>query len=325
MKQMSQKRLLIINADDVGYCEERNDGIFKCMLENVVTDATVLVNIDIECLNHFKNLINHQFTDDPNGKDSFISRLGLHLNLTEGKPIITNPIETISTLVDNNGMFFGKFGFSKQMISGKIESKQIELEIISQISLFFQIFGSYPSHLDGHNHAHVVPGVAEIISKVMLHFGIRKTRLPFEPILDEIRGKWMKDASNRDFLLEVCRWSELSKPIFQGNSIRFNDYFIGLSLMSENNRIEYISEVLSTLPYGENNNNNSNLGNNTEHLVVTEWMVHPGLKQQKNSLKYGDDFSRSEYRRQEMNNLFSKEFTDLLRKENIELINWKNI
>ena len=35
-----------------------------------------------------------------------------------------------------------------------------------------------PSHIDGHNHVHCLPGIAEIISQVLCQYGIYKIRLP---------------------------------------------------------------------------------------------------------------------------------------------------
>lgn len=334
----ANKRYLIINADDVGYCEERNLGIFKAMLSNAISDATVLVTIDRVALNHFKDLIENHFKDDSDALQSFKSRLGLHLNFTEGNPA-TQSHSTISSLINEQGQFFGKFGFSKEMISGKIITTHIELETESQIRLFIETFGTFPSHLDGHNHAHVVPGVPEIISKVMHRFGIQKTRLPYEPFLDlsKQQSPWMNEASNKDFLLGVCEWAEKARSVFDSHAIRYPSHFMGLALMSENSRLDYIEKILPSLPIStiafdqfevirkqtktqEKNNVEENF---CSKVTISEWMVHPGFKQQ--STKYGDDFSRSQFREEELKNLESIELKQLFEKFDVQLVNWNSL
>jgi predicted glycoside hydrolase/deacetylase ChbG (UPF0249 family) len=39
-----------------------------------------------------------------------------------------------------------------------------------------KLFRRRPSHLDGHNHVHVVPGIAKVVAKVMAEMGIYRVR-----------------------------------------------------------------------------------------------------------------------------------------------------
>ena len=36
-----------------------------------------------------------------------------------------------------------------------------------QLSLFTKLFGRRASHLDGHNHVHLIPTIAKVVAKVM--------------------------------------------------------------------------------------------------------------------------------------------------------------
>ena len=47
---------------------------------------------------------------------------------------------------------------------------------------FVRVFRRRPSHVDGHNHIHVIPQIAEIISPIMSEYGIYLTRLPMHPL-----------------------------------------------------------------------------------------------------------------------------------------------
>ncbi len=87
-------RNLIINADDLGADEARNAGIFEAIQAGTVTSASILPNGPglQDALNriHFGSFRNVSW--------------GVHLNLSEGKPVSTE----ISLLLGPNGAFWGK-------------------------------------------------------------------------------------------------------------------------------------------------------------------------------------------------------------------------
>lgn len=68
---------LIVTADDMGICEERNQGIVKAMREGVVTQTSVIAN----------GLAAEEGVALLKKYGLIKGRLGLHLNLTEGRPI----------------------------------------------------------------------------------------------------------------------------------------------------------------------------------------------------------------------------------------------
>lgn len=48
-----------------------------------------------------------------------------------------------------------------------------------------KLVGELPSHIDGHNHVHMVPGVATIIAEIMAcYWGIYKVRISEEVIME---------------------------------------------------------------------------------------------------------------------------------------------
>lgn len=117
---------LIINADDFGMSEAINYG--------VVSSTTLMPNM--ESAEHAAKLSK----DYP---DLFI---GQHTNLVLSKPC-SNP-KDIPTLVDENGFFYP----SSDYRTGKrvLQYDDVKKEIVSQMERFKEIFGHYPSYIEGH-------------------------------------------------------------------------------------------------------------------------------------------------------------------------------
>mgnify|MGYP003536511789 CR=1 FL=1 len=51
-------------------------------------------------------------------------------------------------------------------------------EVVAQMEWFVSHLDRLPSHFDGHNHVHVIPRYAKLISEVMQQYGVLKYRLP---------------------------------------------------------------------------------------------------------------------------------------------------
>ena len=106
-------RFLIVNADDFGYCEQRNRGIVKSFQDGIVSSASLLVNAEsaLEAIQLSKKC------GIP---------LGLHLNLTEGRPMKTH----YKSLTSEEGFLRGKFGFREALKNGEIDLDEVNFNII---------------------------------------------------------------------------------------------------------------------------------------------------------------------------------------------------
>ena len=159
---------LIINADDLGICKERDEGIFELYEKGFISSASILVNGI-----NFKSSIQK-------ARDLKLN-LGIHLNLTEGEPIYKKNIEN-NTLVnydkkEKKYLMLGKFGLRDKIKANSIKESDVKNEIIEQILQFFKYYKSYPSHIDGHQHIHVIPFIAKPLSDIIANiFGIYKIR-----------------------------------------------------------------------------------------------------------------------------------------------------
>lgn len=83
--------------------------------------------------------------------------IGLHLNLTLGRPATAMP----QLAADGRLPKFGRLALAS--LSGRLGEAalrhEITAEITAQLDLFMEVFGREPDYVDGHQHVHVLPGV----------------------------------------------------------------------------------------------------------------------------------------------------------------------
>ena len=110
---------LNVTADDLGYCKKRNAGIIELAKSGFIQKISLLVNaVDtFDAVSAVKNLGRAQrHQDHEYDHNNSTTKVGLHLNLTEGKPIFKEQ----TSLVNNAGYFLGKFGFREEISRGAI-------------------------------------------------------------------------------------------------------------------------------------------------------------------------------------------------------------
>ena len=125
---------LIINADDFGLSKSITDGIIVGILGGYITSTTIMSNMD-----YAEYAIKQAIKNN-------ISCIGLHINLTVGRPIIKN-----SNLTDSNGIFL----YNKNQIENeKLTYEDVYNEINAQIEKIKE-YGNDKikiDHLDFHHH-----------------------------------------------------------------------------------------------------------------------------------------------------------------------------
>ena len=123
--------LIIINTDDFGWNQDRDEGIFSLYQSNRISSATVLIN----GYNAKFSLKKAKMLKIP---------LGLHINLTEGLPIRVDIQENSllrkgiwqknpDELEKEELIFHGKFEFFDMIKQGKIKKEHIFKEIQAQV------------------------------------------------------------------------------------------------------------------------------------------------------------------------------------------------
>lgn len=143
---------IIINADDFGMTKSINKSIIELMHLGTVTSTTVMVNMPYA--NEAVELL----------KIPNIS-IGLHFNLTEGKPI-SNP-SLVSSLLDSDGLFYDKKTLEKRAKQNLIKKEEVLLELINQYTKLYEALGDNITHFDSHQGLNRIP----VVFKALLDFG----------------------------------------------------------------------------------------------------------------------------------------------------------
>ncbi|MHB0946936.1 MAG: carbohydrate deacetylase [Sedimentisphaerales bacterium] len=160
-------RKIIINADDFGLCRGVNDAVAEAHTTGVLTSATIMTNMA--------------------GVDEAIEMakkmpalgVGVHLNVTLGKPLSADPV--VKILTDADGNF--RYSIAKLAIAAVVSKKirqAIETELSAQISSLIGK-GITPTHLDSHKHFHCLPTVWRLVWRLADKFSIPAIRWPYEP------------------------------------------------------------------------------------------------------------------------------------------------
>lgn len=178
---------LIINADDCGKNQEVNSAIESFINAGKITSTTVMANMDD--LQGAAKL--YQKYGD---KISF----GIHLNLTEGHPLLNNDLLLSQGVYkeSHDGIVFNVSEFRNHILLGKIR-EAIEKELDAQI-VAVRDAGIKISHIDSHHHIHTSFALVSIIPGLAQKYGITKIRrmrnyVPGSSHLNVIcRNLWLK-------------------------------------------------------------------------------------------------------------------------------------
>ena len=141
-------RLLVVNADDFGLNDAATDGIVQSFLAGSVTSTTLMVNAPAT-----ERAIALAERHPALG-------VGLHFNLTWGKPVSTP--RDVPALLDGFGNFLSRSVLAWRLLAGRVPQSQIGRELQAQYDRMRQL-GLQPTHVDSHQHVH---GFATVFSCV---------------------------------------------------------------------------------------------------------------------------------------------------------------
>src|SRR5712692_3282320 len=243
-------RNLIVNADDLGWTQGVNRGIAEAHRNGIVTSASLLANGRA-----FGSAVDLVRTMPGLG-------VGVHLNLSDGAPVTAR--EQVKRLVNEAGMLEGgPESLLLRLARRSLALDEVEREWEAQIRKV-RGAGIQPTHLDGHKHMHMLPGLFEIALRLAKRHGIGAVRVALE-------------SSNLRAALATGREHRVSVVMKQGVQARglkllardareqadrmgiaTADYFCGIAQTGELTR-EGVARLLRSLPEG-----------------TTELMCHPG-------------------------------------------------
>ena len=285
---------LIINADDFGYCPRRDRAILDLFEQRAISSTSLLVNGD----NASQAVAQAKRTHLP---------MGLHLNLTEGRPA-TEDLSRIHSLVDANGLMHGKFGLRARLDQGSIQPEHLLHEIEMQLIRYQQLTdGLSPFHLDGHQHIHVHPKVVESVARLARQYQVQCIRLPTDPMLSSLETK-------NPFFDEIDQQAQSAKRVFDQYGLKYPRCFFGMTTMGSAMTLDNVERCLKNLP--------------KKGRVTVEWMCHPGYPSAPDVGGCGtgspDQFSRSHERQEEFDLLSNVKLKNLFDKYNVRVCTYED-
>ena len=245
---------LIVNADDLGWTEGVNRGIAEAHRNGIVTSASLLANgaafaSGVELARSTPGL-----------------GVGVHLNLSDGEPVAER--ELVATLVNEKGEFTGGPETLLLRIAKRDMSlSEVEQEWEAQIEKV-KGAGLQPTHLDGHKHVHMLPGLFEVALRLAKRYGIGAIRVAHESSSlrtalsagDEAHAAVVLKQGVQARGLKLLARDAREQAERAGVSTA--DYFCGIAQTGEMTK-EGVARLLRSLPEG-----------------TTELMSHPGYADQ---------------------------------------------
>lgn len=205
---MSGGLKLIVNADDFGISEAVNRGIVEAHDHGIVTSTSVMATGP-----RFEHALE-------------LARLrpslavGVHLVLTEQRPL--SGADATASLVRRDGTFEPHL---KQLLAkrlrGLVSMQEVRRELDAQIRRV-RSAGIAINHLDGHQHVHVLPGVAQVVAELAEAHGISAVRYPAE----RLRGYMLRNVKDGRRVAEQMALNLFcaASPLKQ---LRRSDEFVG--------------------------------------------------------------------------------------------------
>jgi len=241
---------LIVNADDLGWTEGVNRGILEAFHHGIVTSTSLLAN-------------GAAFAG---GVEAALSApglgVGVHLNLSDGPPIADR--EIVTSLLNDDGNFTGgPESLLLRRARGGLVLAEVETEWDAQIQKVRDA-GIAPTHLDGHKHVHMLPGLFEIALRLAKRHGVGAIRVSLET--SSLRTALSSGAKqNARVVMKQgvqARGLKLlardAREQADRAGISTADYFCGIAQTGELTR-EGVEQLVKILPDG-----------------TTELMCHPG-------------------------------------------------
>lgn len=276
---------LIVNADDFGLHESINDGIVEANVAGCVTSASLMAGG--AAFEHAVQLAKRH------------ARLGVgaHLTLVGAHPVARGDVHTLLT---ETGTFFPSYGqFIKQYLLGRIAKAHIEYELRCQMQKIVKA-GVSITHIDSHQHLHVLPGMPDIIARLAREFNIRKIRIPAEPI----RFWGRSPASASRHLARGCltACAVAARRVYNRQGFASPQYFFGMLNGGDMSQAALL-HIINSLPHG-----------------IAEIMVHPGA----NTQELRQAFPWGYHWQAELAALKSSTVLEKLQKEDIALVNFNS-
>lgn len=278
---------LIVNADDFGLHETINLGIVKGYTQGCITSTSIMAGAP--AFDHAASLaaVHPQLG------------IGVHLTLVGGPPA-AEPGQ-VSSLIDDDGLLCSSYPvFLKKFCLAGVRLEDVRLELAAQVKKVMAA-GIAITHLDSHQHMHVVPGIIDVVIDIAKQFDIPALRIPAEPLL--FFGGFRPDAGRLIGRSGLSVLSNLARLKVLRAGLSAPEHFYGmLAGGSMNERI--LLNIIDNLPDG-----------------LSELMVHPGLDNRVLNQAFGWDY----HWQQELAAVASQRVIGCLEQRQVKLVSFSSL
>lgn len=166
-------KLLVPNADDFGLDPAINTAIAQTHTAGILTSASLLIGAA-----HTDPAIEF-------ARDNPALGVGVHLCLVDGQPVASP--DKVAGLIGRTGTLPpNPLALSALLALGRGVELAVEVELRAQIEKFLAT-GLRPTHLDTHQHTHLLPSVQRIMARLAREYDIAWVRGPVEPLRLSLR------------------------------------------------------------------------------------------------------------------------------------------
>jgi len=233
------QRVLMINADDLGFAPGVNRGIVEAHEAGTLSSASMMVNTP--AFGEAAALVRERVPT---------LGVGLHLNLLAGRPLAVVP-----TLADPRSGEFYSFGeLARRAMIGRVSASDVRRECDAQLAAL-AAEGISITHLDSHRHTHALPGVLPAVLASARAAGVRVVRRPLdEPTTSD-------PAASAKMLVLHGAWRVAMRGVAADDRVLLarSPNFRGIALQGAPDVERRLLALLDRLPAG-----------------ATEIMMHPG-------------------------------------------------
>ena len=280
-------RRLIVNADDFGLTQPITEGTIDAFERGILTSASFVAPGDA-----FARAA--QYAASHPDLDA-----GVHLMIVHSRPVL--PPEGIRSLVQEDGRFLPGYGeFMARYLSGGVRDEEVEAEWSAQIARL-RGAGVRITHLDSHQHLHLVPGLFRIALRIARANGILAMRFPRVPTVLRRAERGSVRRSLEFLPLRLMEQSNL--PHLNASGIRTPDRFFGFHSTGHLDQ-KALRSVLFGVPQG-----------------TSELVCHPGMGEPEHSPIMGWEYEW----RAELEALTSPETRRIAESQGIELTTFADL
>lgn len=278
---------LIINADDFGIHTEVNHAVITACQQGILTSTSLLATGPA-----FDEAVEMARQCPKLG-------IGIHLCLV-GSLCPVLPQSEVSSLVTEQGVVPESYtDIMKRIFEGNYNYEQVYRELDAQMAKIMAT-GLNITHVDSHQHLHVLPQIWPIVQTLMKKYHIHRLRIPREDYTFKALLANPVRALGRDGLTYLSK-----RAMNDVRRLHFttSDYFWGMAdggNMNETN----LKYIISRLPFG-----------------VHEIMMHPG----RSTAVLSHSFSWGYHWEDEFHALLSTTVQQCLQDHGIELIHYGDL